>query len=96
MGRQNHRMPPSELLSLTWEDVDFIRRVITVRAAYAKNGESRSVPMNEVLTATLQAVRMMYPLTARCSGAVEVRRIDHSAPRLSMRSARQVYGLYLA
>ena len=48
----------SELLSLTWEDVDFRRRVMTVRAAYAKNGESRSVPMNEVLTATLQTVRM--------------------------------------
>jgi integrase len=31
---------------------------MTVRAAYAKNGKSRSVPMNEVLTATLQAVRM--------------------------------------
>jgi integrase len=29
-----------------------------VRAAYVKNGESRSVLMNEVLTATLHAVRM--------------------------------------
>ncbi len=48
----------SELLSLAWEDVDCRRRVMTVRAAYAKNGESRSVPMNEVLTATLQTVRM--------------------------------------
>jgi len=48
----------SELLSLTWEDVDFRRQTITVQAAYAKNGESRSVPMNEVLTATLQTVRM--------------------------------------
>jgi integrase len=48
----------SELLSLTWEDVDFRRRVITVRAAYAKNGESRSVPMNAVLTETLHMVRM--------------------------------------
>jgi integrase len=48
----------SELLSLTWADVDFRRRVITVQAAYAKNGESRSVPMKEVLTATLQTVRM--------------------------------------
>jgi len=46
------------LLSLTWEDVDFRRQTITVQAAYAKNGESRSVPMNEVLTATLQTVRM--------------------------------------
>jgi integrase len=48
----------SDLLSLTWEDVDFRWRVMTVRAAYAKNGERRSMPMNEVLTATLQAVRM--------------------------------------
>ena len=48
----------SELLSLTREDVDFRRRVITVRAIYVKNDKSRSVPMNEVLTTTLQAVRM--------------------------------------
>ena len=48
----------SELLLLTWEDVDFRRRVITVRAVYVKNGKSRSVLMNEVLTTTLQAVRM--------------------------------------
>ena len=47
----------SELLSLTWADVDFNRRVITVRAAYVKNGERRSIPMNDVLTATLQTVR---------------------------------------
>ena len=48
----------SELLSLTWADVDFSRRVITVRAAYVKNGERRSIPMNDVLTATLQTVKM--------------------------------------
>jgi integrase len=47
-----------ELLLLTWEDVDFRSRVVTVRTVYVKNGKSRSVPMNEVLTTTLQAVRM--------------------------------------
>jgi integrase len=47
----------SELLSLTWHDVDFHRRVITVRAAYAKNGESRSIPMNNVLLETLRAMQ---------------------------------------
>jgi integrase len=31
----------SELLSLTWRDIDFRHRVITVQAAYAKNGDSR-------------------------------------------------------
>jgi len=46
------------LLSLTWEDVDFRRQTVTVQAAYAKNGESRSVPMNTVLTTTLKVVRM--------------------------------------
>ncbi len=44
----------SELLSLTWDDVNFQRRVVTVQAGYAKNGESRSVPMNEVLKRTLE------------------------------------------
>jgi integrase len=40
----------SELRSLTWNDIDFRRRTVMVRAGYAKNGESRTVPMNEVLT----------------------------------------------
>ncbi len=44
----------SELLSLTWDDVNFQRRVVTVQAGYAKNGESRSVPMNDVLKRTLE------------------------------------------
>jgi integrase len=48
----------SELLSLTWEDVDFRRHAMTVQAAYSKNGESRGVPMNAVLTATLRAIRI--------------------------------------
>jgi len=53
----------SELLSLTWEDVDFGRRSITVRAAYAKNGESRSVPMNDVLQSTLEEVRIRHSVS---------------------------------
>jgi integrase len=47
-----------KLLSLSWEDVELHRRTITVHAAYAKNGESRRVPMNDVLTTTLKVVRM--------------------------------------
>ncbi|HEX9867760.1 MAG TPA: site-specific integrase, partial [Candidatus Tectomicrobia bacterium] len=34
------------------------REGVTVQAGYAKNGESRSVPMNRVLTATLKAVKL--------------------------------------
>jgi integrase len=43
---------------MTREDVDLHWRIMTVRKAYIKHGESHSVPMNEVLTDTLQAVRM--------------------------------------
>ena len=63
----------SELLSLTWEDVGFRRRKTIVWAAYVKNGESCSVPMNEVLTVTLQPVRMSAaadnPVFRTCMGA---------------------------
>ena len=47
----------------TWEDVDFQRSVIMLPAAYTKNGESRSVPMNKVLTKMLQAVRITVSTT---------------------------------
>ncbi len=55
----------SELLSLTWKEVNFDRKLVTVQAAYAKNGERRSVPINAVLTQTLEAVRIK-----KSSGAV--------------------------
>jgi integrase len=51
-------VPHTQLLSLSWEDVDFHRRTISVHATYAKNGKSRRVPMNDVLTTTLKVVRM--------------------------------------
>jgi integrase len=44
----------SELLSLRWQNVDVRHRLIRVESGYAKNREIRSVPMNEVLTQTLQ------------------------------------------
>jgi integrase len=51
----------SALLSLSWEDVDCHQRLLTVQAAYAKNGDSRSVPMNEELLATLKMCKMTIP-----------------------------------
>ena len=71
----------SELLSLPWDDVDFRRRVVTVRAGYAKNGEARSIPMNDVLTATLKAIR----IDAAVNGLVFCSR--NGTPYKSFRSA---------
>jgi integrase len=48
----------SELRSLTWTDVEISRRMITVRAGYAKNGEARRVPMNQLLTDILKSVKL--------------------------------------
>jgi integrase len=79
----------SELLSLTWGDVDFRRRTITVRAAYAKNGESRSVPMNDVLTATLTAVKMEASTEGPVFRTPTADRVATFARRLSGRCSRQ-------
>ena len=46
-----------ELLSLTWKDVDFERGLVTVEAAYVKNRERRSVPMNSQLRQVLEHLK---------------------------------------
>ena len=80
----------SELLS-TWGDVDFQRGIITVRAVYAKNGESRSVPMNKVLTATLKAIRINSPTTDRVFRNRKKRPTAPSEPCLSGRSGGRIF-----
>lgn len=51
----------SELLSLSWNNVNFDHRLVTVEAAYAKNSEARSVPMSSRLTETLLPIKMTDP-----------------------------------
>jgi len=43
----------SEALTLRWLDVDLGRKTVTVSAAYAKSGQTRTVPLNSVLLAAL-------------------------------------------
>lgn len=69
------------MLSLTCGDSDFRRRVITVRAAYARNGESRGILMSDVLTTTLQAVKM------KASTEGPVFRAPHGGPYRNLRTA---------
>lgn len=42
-----------ELTSLTWADVDFKRRQVTVQAGYSKSGTARHVPLNSEALAAL-------------------------------------------
>jgi integrase len=36
----------AEALTLKWESVDLVRGLLTVQAAYAKNGQTRNIPLN--------------------------------------------------
>lgn len=44
----------AEALPLQWTDVDFRRNLLTVPAAYAKNGHSRTIPLNSQARAALE------------------------------------------
>ena len=47
----------SEALTLRWHDVDLRRGLVTVQAAFAKNGRTRSVPLDSVVRAALQQLK---------------------------------------
>jgi len=53
-----------ELLNLRVGDLDFGRRVLTVQAAFSKNGERRSIPMNDALTQALRPLIIGKPAEA--------------------------------
>ena len=44
-------------LTLRWADVDLKRGLLTVQAAYAKSGKTRSVPLNVILRTALKSRR---------------------------------------
>lgn len=57
----------SEALKLTWSDFDLKRGDLTVQAAYAKNGETRTIPMNAVLR---DAFGSLFAATPNAEGVV--------------------------
>jgi integrase len=54
----------SEGLSLKWGSVDMVRRTLTVQDAHAKNGESRTVPMNAVVSEAFRNLKQRSLNTA--------------------------------
>lgn len=47
----------AEALQLRWEDIDLRRGSLTVQAAYAKNGRTRTVPLNSIVLAALEQLQ---------------------------------------
>jgi integrase len=76
--------PASELPSLTRHDIDF-RRTVPVRAGYAKNRESRTMLMTEVLTTTLKAVKLNNAVGEKVFAVVKVPLTAHFARHLTGR-----------
>jgi integrase len=54
----------SEALTLRWADVDLKRGLLTVQAAYAKSGKTRTVPLNRILRGALEKLRDGAPENA--------------------------------
>ena len=46
-----------ELIALVFDDVDFERRTITVRATNAKNHQAREIPLSNEMLATITRLR---------------------------------------
>ena len=46
----------AEALTLKWESLDFDRKQITIEAAYAKNGETQTLPMRSKLVEPLKVM----------------------------------------
>ena len=51
----------SEALTMTWDCVDFAQKNVTVMDHFAKNGETRTVPLNSTVLAALKALRGRGP-----------------------------------
>jgi integrase len=47
----------AEALKLKWHDIDLQHGILTVQAAYAKNGETRTIPLNHLLWEALDKLR---------------------------------------
>jgi len=70
----------AEALPLQWADVSLERGLLTVLAAYAKNGETRSVPLNSTLLEALRALRK------RAGDTPHVFQLSETGKRRSVRS----------
>jgi integrase len=67
---------PSEVLNLTWGDIDLARGRLTVLGAYAKNGKTEIVPLTSRLHEALEALKRSKPTVSREPEALVFTRQD--------------------
>lgn len=67
---------PSEVLNLTWADIDLARGRLTVLGAYAKNGKTETVPLTSKLREALGGLKAAKPAGSRGPEALVFTRRD--------------------
>ena len=50
-----------EITQLTWLDIDLVKKILTVRAGYAKSGKARHIPLNSEALAVLKQWKKQQP-----------------------------------
>jgi integrase len=63
-----------ELTQLTWADVDLPRKVLSVRAGYAKSGRERHVQLNSEAIAVLKRWKKNRPGDGRLFGVADIKK----------------------
>jgi len=62
-------MRRGEILNLKWQDIDFVRKILTIHKS--KNGEKRSIPLSQTLYHTLKNIKVVnisgtvFPISVR-------------------------------
>lgn len=49
-----------EIFNMTWDNVNFERKLLTIEGAYAKSGKTRHIPLNTEALLTLKTWRQQY------------------------------------
>ena len=57
----NTGMRRGEITQLTWSDIDLVKKILTVRAGYAKSGKTRHIPLNSEVLAVLKQWKQQQP-----------------------------------
>lgn len=70
----NTGMRRGELTSITWSDVNFHTKTVTIRAGYAKSAKARHIPLNSEALEVLKVYRKQSDPEGRLFNVVSVKK----------------------
>lgn len=70
----NTGMRRGELTSITWDDVDMRRKIVTIRGGYSKAGRTRHIPLNAEAIEVLKRYRKQHSGEGRIFPVLDVKK----------------------